>query len=560
MQAPSRWFSTKCGLQSGHVLMGSSPALRHTCAMSCLPQIDEQILAAMAPEELRALTTQLLARIEQDAQRATQASQAIALRDAKIDKLSFELAQLRRIRFGVKSEQLDAQQRPLFEEAVQADIAALEEELTELQALNKPAASPAKQTPKRQALPTELARVDVSHEPEVTLCTTPGCGCQLKRVGQDVSEKLDYTPGVFTVQRHIRGKWACAQCQTLTQAPVPAEVIDKGIATSGLLAHVLVAKYADHLPLYRQEAIFARAGFGIARSTLASWVGVCGVRLQPVVDALKAELLQCAVLQADETPVACLAPGTGKTHRSYLWAYAAGEFEALKAVVYDFAPSRAGEHARRFLGQWQGSLVCDDFAGYKASFSQGVTEVGCMAHARRKFVELHLANKSSLAVMALELMAQLYGIERELKTQFPAIRLEQRQARAAPIAAKLHEWLLLHRIKVPDGTATAKAMDYSLNRWVALTRYLDNPALPIDNNHDEQQIRPWATGRKNWLFAGTQLAGQRAAVIMSLIQSAKLNGLDPYEYLHDVLSRLPTHKASRIAELLPHRWVGVRAG
>ncbi|MBV5296123.1 MAG: transposase, partial [Curvibacter lanceolatus] len=269
--------------------------------MSSLPQIDAQALASMGPDELRALTAQLLQRIEQDAQRADQASQAIALRDAKIDKLSFELAQLRRIRSGVKSEQLDAQQRPLFEEAVQADIAALEEELAELKAAPQAAEAP-KQIPKRQALPPELPRISIAHEPTATVCTTPGCGCQLKRIGEDVSEKLDYTPGVFTVQRHVRGKRACGQCQTLIQAPVPAEVIDKGIPTSGLLAQVLVAKYADHQPLYRQEAIFARAGFGIARSTLASWVGVCGVRLQPVVDALKAELLQCAVLQADETP------------------------------------------------------------------------------------------------------------------------------------------------------------------------------------------------------------------------------------------------------------------
>ena len=204
--------------------------------MSSLPRFDAQALAAMAPDDLRALTAQLLARIEQDAQRAEQANQAIALRDAKIDKLSFELAQLRRIRFGVKSEQLDAQQRPLFEEAVQADIAALEEELAELQATPLPTAAATKRTPRRQPLPFDLPRVAFTHEPESTVCTTPGCGCQMKRMGEDVSEKLDYTPGVFTVQRHIRGKWACTRCQTLIQAPVPAEVIDKGIPTAGLLA------------------------------------------------------------------------------------------------------------------------------------------------------------------------------------------------------------------------------------------------------------------------------------------------------------------------------------
>ena len=193
--------------------------------------------------------------------------------------------------------------------------------------------------------------MDQHHEPESTTCTTAGCGCTLKRIGEDVSEKLDYTPGLFTVERHIRGKWACAQCQTLTQAPVPAQIIDKGIPTAGLLAQVLVAKYADHLPLYRQETIFARAGMALPRSTLSAWVGMCGVHLQPLVDALKDEILSHAVLHADETPVAMLKPGNKKTHRAYLWAYAPGAFEDLKAVIYDFCESRAGAHARTFLGE-----------------------------------------------------------------------------------------------------------------------------------------------------------------------------------------------------------------
>ncbi|MDD2990525.1 MAG: IS66 family transposase zinc-finger binding domain-containing protein, partial [Zoogloea sp.] len=229
--------------------------------MSSLPQFDAEALASMPPDELRALTAQLLVRIEQDAQRAEQASQAIALRDAKIDKLSFELAQLRRIRFGVKSEQLDAQQRPLFEEAVQADIAALEEELAELQARTPPTEAAAQRTPKRQALPPELPRTEIRHEPDATTCT---CGCQMKRIGEDVAEKLDYTPGVFTVERHVRGKWACRACERLVQAPVPAEVIDKGLPTAGLLAHVLVAKYADHCvlrtrpPLLRWKRCFTK--------------------------------------------------------------------------------------------------------------------------------------------------------------------------------------------------------------------------------------------------------------------------------------------------------------
>jgi len=203
---------------------------------------------------------------------------------------------------------------------------------------------------------------------------------------------------VFTVEQHVRGKWACRQCETLIQAPVPAQVIDKGIPTAGLLAHVMVTKFADHLPLYRQEKIFGRAGLAIARSTLAQWVGQTGVQLQPLVDALREAVLAQRVIHADETPVSMLAPGEKKTHRAYVWAYSTTPFADLKAVVYDFSPSRAGEHARNFLGQWNGKLVCDDFAGYKASFEQGITEIGCMAHARRKFFDLHAANKSNRSI------------------------------------------------------------------------------------------------------------------------------------------------------------------
>ena len=376
----------------------------------------------------------------------------------------------------------------------------------------------------------------------------------MKRIGEDVAEKLDYAPGVFTVERHIRGKWACAKCQTLTQAPVAAHVIDKGIPTAGLLAQVLVAKYADHQPLYRQENIFGRAGLAIPGSTLAQWVGTCGARLQPLVDALKTEILRHRVLHGDETPVAMLKPGNGKTHRAYLWAYAPGAFEATRAVVYDFCESRAGEHARAFLGDWRGSLICDDYAGYKASFSQGVTEAGCLAHARRKFFDLHAANKSQIAEFALAQFARVYEIEREVQALTAPQRLQVRQQHSRPILDALHQWMVLQRQQVAGNSATAKALDYSLKRWTALTRFVDDPQLPPDNNWIENRIRPIALGRSNWLFAGSLRAGQRAAAVMSLIQSARMNGHDPYAYLKDVLIRLPTHKASRIEELLPHRW------
>ena len=308
-------------------------------------------LTNLNAQELREMVTQLMAQVGENAKTIVSKDREILYRQTKIDQLTHEMAILKRWKFGRSREQLDSTQASLLDEAIDADIAAIEAELQTLAAAPLTDAAPRK-PPKRAALPPELPRIDQHHEPESTTCTTAGCGCTLKRIGEDVSEKLDYTPGLFTVERHIRGKWACAKCQTLTQAPVPAQIIDKGIPTAGLLAQVLVAKYSDHLPLYRQEAIFARAGLAIPRSTLGAWVGQCGVQLQPLVDALRQELLSCPVLHADETPVAMLHPGNKKTHRAYLWAYAPGAFEDLKAVVYDFCESRSGEHARAFLGEW----------------------------------------------------------------------------------------------------------------------------------------------------------------------------------------------------------------
>lgn len=248
-----------------------------------------------------------------------------------------------------------------------------------------------------------------------------------------------------------------------------------------------------------------------------------------------------------------LQPGHGKTHRAYLWTYAAGTFEDTKAVVYDFCASRAGENAEAFLDPWRGSLVCDDFSGYKQLMAQGVTEVGCLAHARRKFFDLHAAHQSPVTQRALEQIAQVYEVERELKACSANERQRARQDRSKPLLDALHAWLLLTRQKITDGTATAKALDYSLRRWQALTRFVSDGHLPVDNNHIENQIRPIAIGCNNWLFAGSLRAGQRAATVMSLIQSARLNGHDPYDYLKDVLTRLPTQRASLIHELMPQR-------
>ncbi len=412
----------------------------------------------------------------------------LTFKQATIDKLTHENAILKRLKFAAQSERFSAEQRSLLDETLDEDLQAVNEEIAQLQR-DETLPPKARQQPKRQALPASLPRTDIHHEPNSTTCQ---CGCQLKRIGEDVAEKLDYVPGVFSVERHIRGKWACAQCETLIQAPVDAHVIDKGIPTAGLLAQVLVAKFADHLPLYRQEAIFGRAGLAIPRSTLGAWVGSCGVQLQPLVDALKADILSHSVVHADETPVQMLKPGTGKTHRAYLWAYAAGVFEDTKAVVYDFCDSRAGENAKVFLGDWRGSLVCDDFSGYKQLMTQGVTEVGCLAHARRKFFDLHASNKSQIAQSALEQIAAIYDIEREIKELPADARQRIRQERSKPLLDALHQWMAVHRQKITNGSTTAKALDYSLRRWGALTRFVANGHLPIDNNHIENQIRPIA--------------------------------------------------------------------
>ena len=363
--------------------------------------VEPQSLDSLSPEQLRSALLSML-------QAAAAKDQELAFKQTLIDKLTHENALLKRMKFAAQSERFSPEQKSLLDDEIEADLAAVASEIDGLSQAQTPT-TPEKKQAKRLPLPAHLPRREIRHEPASTTCS---CGCQMKRIGEDVAEKLDYVPGVFSVQRHVRGKWACAQCQSIQQAPVEAHVIDKGIPTTGLLAQVLVGKYADHLPLYRQEAIFGRAGLAIPRSTLAQWVGTCGVRLQPLVDALKAVILSHRVLHADETPVAMLKPGEGKTHRAYLWAYAPGAFESIKAVVYDFCESRSGEHARRFLGHgtdkaWKGSLTCDDFSGYKALIASGVTEVGCLAHARRKFFDLHAANQSQIAEFALQQFARV---------------------------------------------------------------------------------------------------------------------------------------------------------
>lgn len=476
----------------------------------------------------------------------------IVYKSAKIDQLTREIARLRRVQFAAHSEKMNPDQRALFDEAMTADIAALEDELTQAQHADGQtrAVRPARATPKRRALPPELPRVETRHEP--ASCDCAECGAALVRIGEHVSEKLDCKPLEFFVQRDVYPQYACRRCQTVTAETVAPAIIDRGQAASGLLAQVAIAKYVDHLPLYRQEAIYARSGIELSRSTMAGWIGAIGVALAPLTAALRAELLTQPVLHADETPVAQLDPGAGKTRRAYLFAYRSATDTPI--MLFDYCPSRGGKHAQAFLGDWRGTLMVDDFSGYKALFARGVTELGCWAHARRKFFDLHAANKSVIAEEALQRIAALYAIEQTTRHLDVEGRRAYRQRHAKPKLDALHAWLLDLRPKVLGASGTRNAIDYTLKRWAALNRYLDDGRYPIDNNPIENAIRPIAIGRKNWLFAGSATAGKRAAAIMTLLATARANGHDPHAWLTDVLTRLPTTLDRDIDALLPHRW------
>ena len=529
------------------------------------PQFKAQNLQGLSPAALAEVAAQMLAQIYTQSQRIAALGQQIAERDraikfkdAKLERITFELARLKAWKFSARTEAMNAEQRQLFEETLAADEASLQAQLEALQAQAvTPVAAPAepKRQPKRQALPEHLERVEHHHEPEDTACPTPGCGQPMQRVGQDVSERLDIIPAQFFVHRHIRGKWACRCCQILVQEPVQPQIIDSGVPAAGLVAHTLVSRFVDHLPYYRQEAINARSGVHTPRSTLAAWSGRGGAALQPLFDVHREFVLGSQVLHADETPVEMLDPGAGKTKKAYVWAYARGRFDAQPGVAYDFCVGRGAKYPTAFLHGWVGTLVRDEFKGYESVLKQdGRTGAGCLAHARRKFDELIKVNQSPVALQAVQRIALIYRIEREAQALTADERLAMRQARSKPLWEELHVWLQLERGRVPEGSAIARAIDYSLNAWRPLTAHLHDGRVPVDNNHVENLMRPWAMGRKAWLFAGSELAGQRAAMVMSLVQSAKLCGHDPWAYLKDVLTRLPTLLNSRIDELLPHRW------
>ena len=455
-----------------------------------------------------ALMTQARDLVSQAAEASARQTELQA-KELKIQKLTLELAHYKRLRFGVKSEALTAEQRNLFEDDTDQDLAAIEAEL------ETPALETRPRTPRiragRQPLPEHLERIEVRHEPES--CTCGQCQSALVKIGEDISEQLDIEPARFFVIRHIRPQYSCRSCETVTAAAVDPAVIDGGMAAPGLLAWVATSKYLDHLPLYRLEQIAKRQDVTLARSTLSEWIGRIGFALQPLADRLAQLLQQRHSLHADETPVQQLDPGKGKTQRAYLWAYRSNDLDSgPPMVVFDYQTSRSGRHAAAFLEGWQGTLMVDDYSGYKALFAAGLAEQACWAHARRKFFDLGSGTPKGHPVAAemLSRIARLYEIETQAKGYIPEARKALRKTQAIPELQQLHERLAQIRQQAAPGYGLAKACDYLLRRWPSFTRYAQTGDLPIDNNPVENAIRPIALG-KNYPCSTIMQAERRRA-------------------------------------------------
>jgi len=473
-------------------------------------------------------------------------------RDVLIEQLKLQLARLKRLKFGRSSEQLDAQ------------IAQLELSLEELEA--NAAADPAPKAPAeepstraaRKPLPTQLPRVPHVHEPATGNSSCPQCGGALRALADDVAEVLEYVPEHWKVHKHIRPKYSCGSCQTIVQASAPSRPIQRSYAGPGLLAHVLVSKYCDHIPLYRQSQIYAREGLELDRATLAEWVGSISTLVDPLLSALSDYVMSAEKLHADDTPIPVLAPGSGKTKTGRLWTYVRDDKPSGStdppAVLFRYSPDRKGERPRAHLHRFRGILQADGYAGFQGLYDREhgpLIEAACWAHARRKYFDLHAATGSPVALEALKRIGALYEIEEDIRGQPPAQRQVERQTRATPLLEDLQQWLRESARKTSRKSDLAAAIGYTLSRWTALTRYCEDGRIEIDNNAAERTLRAVALGRKNFLFAGSDAGGERAAVFYSLIGSARLNGLNPEAYLREVLTRIADHPINRIEELLP---------
>jgi transposase len=499
------------------------------------------------PDQLRAMVVALQAELDS--------------KSLHIEKLKAQLALLRRARFGSSSEKLerDIEQLELL-------IGDLEEGQSQSAVRSHAAAIPAparereKAVPVRRALPDHLPRERVEHE---AACACPACGgTALTRIGTDEREVLEYVPSHFKVVVHARPKLSCRGCETITQPPMPSLPIERGLPGPGLLAHVLVAKYCDHLPLHRQSVIYARDGVDIDRSTMADWVGQMAFLLEPLAGSIAQHVRRGNVIHADDTPVPVLEPGRGRAKTGRLWVAVRDERPwdsgVPPAVLYRYAPDRRSEQAQALLKDCRGFLHADAYSGFNALYEPDritgaarLQEVACWAHARRKIYEVHVAAASPAALRLLERIGALFAIEAEIMGQSPDIRLAIRKERSVPLLAELKAEFEATLAKVSGKSALAQALRYALSRWDALTRYTQDGRLEISNNAAERAIRPLALGRKNWLFAGSDSGGERAAVMYTLIETARLNGLDPEAYLRAVIGQIADHPIKRIEELLP---------
>jgi transposase len=477
----------------------------------------------------------------------------------EIEHLKLVIEKYRRMIFGRKSEKLTGELEQLEFRLEELETAQAAEEASQATAeASQPPAAPTaskrRSRPARKPLPEDLPREVVTHLPAHNCC--PDCGGALRQFGEDVSEQLERIPASFKVIRHVRPKFACAGCETVIEAPAPARPIDRGLPGPGLLAHVLVSKYGDHLPLYRQSQIYAREGVDLDRSTLAGWVGAASELLAPLVDEIKKHVLAASKIHADDTPVPVLAPGNGKTKTGRLWTYVRDDRPAglgtAPAVWFAYSEDRKGEHPRRHLKDFKGALQADAYAGFHHLYGDGaIYEVACWAHTRRKFHDIHVVHRSPTTTEALARIGALYGIEEQIRGTPAELRCSVRQTRSRPLLDELRHWMEKTLRSLSTKSETAGAIRYALSHWRALTRYVDDGLLEIDNNAAERALRAVAIGRKNYLFMGADSGGQRAASLYSLIGTAKLRGLDPAFYLRTVLATIAEHPINRIEQLLP---------
>jgi transposase len=502
--------------------------------------------SADLPDDIVALKAMLIAATAREARK-----------DERIERLERLVAAFKQAAFGRKSEKTDPDQFDLALEDLETAIAAVQAEDDADAAAGKRVSLP--RAANRGSLPKHLPRIEEVIEPESLVCACGGC---LHCIGEDVSERLDVVPAQFRVVVTRRPKYACRACTDgVAQAPAPARLIPAGLPTEATIAHVLVAKYADHLPLYRQAQIISRQGIDLDRSTLADWVGRAAFELRPVFDALIADLKRSTKLFMDETRAPVLDPGARKTRTGYLWALARDDRPwggtAPPGVAFTYAPGRGGQHAERILQGFSGVLQVDGYAGYNRLIAPervgpDIRLAYCWAHARRKLVEITRNGPAPIAEDGVKRIGELYRIEAELRGLDPETRLAERQVRSAPLLAEMETWLTLHRARVAAKSPLGEALSYIAKYWNGLRLFLTDGRIEVDNNSVERTIRPIALNRKNALFAGHDAGAENWATIASLIETCKLNAVDPQAYLTRTLTAIVNgHKQSRVDDLLP---------